>query len=184
MDAASPQAAEPKTGIVIPVHEADALVVARTAAARPQQLPRENNRFAHITLLAPFYPADRIDDAVVHHLTRFFAEVVPFGFDLTEVCEFPGGITYLSPEPATTFRRLTQQLHHEFPDFPPYGGAFDDVVPHLTVPLAGTEDTEDLRRALTGVLPLRAHAVEAALVQVVEGDLNVIVTLPFGTSAA
>ena len=184
-----PTAAEPElvssfSAIVIPVREAETIVRSRMLEVQPGLLPRDRSPVAHITLLAPFHPPEAIDDAVVHHLTRFFAEVPPFGFELTEVCEFPDGTTYLAPEPAAAFRRLMQQLHHEFPEFPPYGGAFDDIVPHLTVPLPQDEDTDALRAQLARSVPIDAHAVEAVLVHVEDENTHLIATLPFGTSAA
>ena len=45
-----------------------------------------------------------------------------------------GGTVYLAPSPAAPFRQLTHELFRRFPEHPPYGGAFDDVVPHLSVP--------------------------------------------------
>lgn len=177
-------AALPMTGIVIPVPEAETLVRSRALQVQPQLLPRDRSLVAHITLLAPFFPDADLDDEVVEELARFFADVTPFGFTLTELCEFPSGITYLAPEPASTFRRLTQGLHREFPEFPPYGGAFDEIVPHLTVPLAPGEDTESLREALASSLPLTAYATEAVLVHVEEDATHLIATLPFGTTAA
>jgi 2'-5' RNA ligase len=173
----------PFSAVVIPVREAEPIVRHRSFQVWPGLLSRDGVA-AHITLLAPFHPPSRIDDAVIRYLAGFFAEVMPFGYELTEVCEFPSGITYLAPEPAAPFRRLTQDLHHAFPEFPPYGGAFDEVVPHLTVPLPPGEDTESLRTSLQRTLPLVAHAVEAVLVHVEEGDTHVIATLPFGISAA
>jgi len=183
-----PEGAEPGapfSAVVIPVREAEPIVRRRAFQVwGPGLMPTDDGVVAHITLLSPFFPPDQIDDGVLHHLSVFFGDVIPFGFALTEVCEFPAGLTYLAPEPATPFRRLTQELHHAFPEFPPYGGAFDDVVPHLTVPLPPGEDTESLRISLRRVLPLAAHAVEATIVQVAEGDTHLIATLPFGMSAA
>ena len=181
---ASPEFDLPFTAVVIPVREADALVRRRAFQVHPQLLPVDGSATAHVTLLAPFYPPSRIDDAVVHHLTRFCADVSPFTFELAEVCQFPQGATYLAPEPAGIFRLLVAELHKEFPEFPPYGGAFDDIVPHLTVPLPDGEDTEALRTALYRTLPLRLHAVEATLVHVEEQNTHVIATLPFGSTAA
>jgi 2'-5' RNA ligase len=172
------------TGIIIAVREAEALVRSRMLRVTPELRPRDDSLVAHVTLLAPFHPETDIDDAVLDQLAGFFAELTPFDFELTEVCEFPGGITYLAPEPASTFRLLTQELHREFPEFPPYGGAFDDIVPHLTVPLAPGESTTDLRAALGPVLPIRGYAVEAVLVHVEDGATHVIATFSFGTSAA
>ena len=37
------------------------------------------------------------------------------------------------PEPAEPFVELTEALVQNFPEYPPYGGAFSTVTPHLTV---------------------------------------------------
>lgn len=176
--------AGPFTAVVVPVREADTIVRQRLLQVHPTLLPRDHSLAARITLLAPFLPPDEVDAGVVAELARCFAAITPFEFRLGEVCEFPGGPTYLAPEPPAPFRRLTQQLHRIFPEFPPYGGAFDEVVPHLTVPLAPGEDTTTLRETLQRTLPLHAHAVGAAVLQVAENDTHVIASLPFGTTAA
>lgn len=172
----------PITGIVIPVAEADRFV--QSASGAPRRLPGWETVPAHITLLAPFLPEDRIDDAVWEVLGAFFADITPFGFELADVCAFPSGLTYLAPEPAATFRRLTSELHRLFPEFPPYGGAFDDIVPHLTVPLVEGEDIGALTAALVPGLPLAAHASSAALYVTDQDGTRVLGSLPFGTSAA
>ncbi|WP_183407269.1 2'-5' RNA ligase family protein [Nocardioides marmorisolisilvae] len=172
----------PITGIVIPVAEADRFV--QSASGGPRRLPGFGTVPAHITLLAPFLPEEELDDATWEALGAFFDDVTPFGFELTDVCEFPGGVTYLSPEPAGTFRRLTQELHKLFPEFPPYGGAFDEIVPHLTVPLAEGENMAALTTALTPGLPLAVHASAAAVFVTDEDGTRVLGTLPFGNSAA
>ena len=48
------------------------------------------------------------------------------------VARFPA-TTYLEPEPAAAFIDLTMRLARRFPQFPPFGGEFDTVIPHLTV---------------------------------------------------
>jgi len=163
----------PITGIVIPVAEADRLV--DSASAGPRRLPGFGAVPAHITLLAPFLPEGQLDDSTWETLGQFFADITPFGFELTDVCEFPS---------AATFRRLTSELHKLFPEFPPYGGAFDDIVPHLTVPLADGEDVTALTAALTPSLPLSVHAAAAAVFVTDDDGTRVLGTLPFGTSAA
>ena len=172
----------PITGIVIPVAEADRLVQAASGA--PRRLPGFQSVPAHITLLAPFLPEDRLDDGTWDVLGRFFADITPFTFELTDVCEFPDGLTYLSPEPAATFRLLTAQLHKLFPEFPPYGGAFDEIVPHLTVPLSEGEDVAALSAALAPGLPLSVRAASASVFVSDEEGTRVLGQLPFGTSAA
>jgi hypothetical protein len=177
-------ASEPYTSVVIPVREAETIVRQRLLQVRPSRLPRDRSVAAHITLFAPFLPPERIDDGVIAELERCFADLTAFGFTLTEVCQFPDGRTYLSPEPAAPFRRLTLELHRLFPESTRFGGSFDDVIPHLTVPLPPDEDADALRAKLKRTLPLTAHAVEAALVHVEEDDTHLIATLPFGMSAA
>jgi hypothetical protein len=179
-----PARADAVTAVVIPVREAETIVRQRLMQVRPSMLPRDRSTAAHITLCAPFLAPDRIDDGVVSELERCFAELTSFGFTLTEVCEFPDGVAYLSPEPAAPFARLTLEMHRLFPEAAPNGVTFDDIVPHLTVPLPTGETVEDLRAHLRNSLPLTAHAAQATLVHVEEEDTHVIATLPFGISAA
>jgi 2'-5' RNA ligase len=174
----------PITGIVIPVVEADRLIGSRTTAGTLRRLPGVGVVPAHITLLAPFLPEEQIDASIWDELARFFADVTPFTFELGEICSFPGGVTYLAPEPSAAFRRMTLELHRVFPEFPPYGGAFDDVVPHLTVALVDGEDADSLATSLAPGLPLSVLASEAALFVTDDDGTRVLGTLAFGTTAA
>ena len=49
-------------------------------------------------------------------------------------------VVYLAPEPDAPFRRLTAALASAFPDYPPYEGAHEEVIPHLTVARDAPED--------------------------------------------
>ncbi len=40
---------------------------------------------------------------------------------------------YLAPEPDAELRRLTEVIADQWPEAPPYGGQFTEIVPHLTV---------------------------------------------------
>lgn len=171
------------TVVQIPVREAETIVRERLLRFRPEALPEDRGVAAHVTLLGPFMEPDQVGDGVLEELTDFFADVTPFGFRLTSVAEFPGGTAYLTPEPHDVFRRLTIGLHRLFPGFPPYGGEFDDVVPHLTVPIPPGEDTASLRTALHRRLPIDAHATEAALVSY-GGTVRTLARFRFGTAAA
>ena len=162
------------TGVILPVQVAAGVVRERRLGAR-----------AHITLLAPFVAPDALDDGVLGELRRFFADVTPFDVRLTEVCAFPDGVVYLAPEPAATLRRLTFELHRLFPEFPPYGGAFDEVVPHLTVPLREDEDADEVRRALAPTLPLAERLSGAELVLgTTEVIHETLASFPFASTAA
>ena len=65
--------------------------------------------------------------------------------------------------------RLTQLVWYEYPECPPFAGAYDDIVPRLTVALDPTEaDREGIARELAPRWPLRTRAREVLLFD--EGD--------------
>ena len=137
---------------------------------------------AHVTVLGPFAPAGEISEGLVSELRAFFGDVTPFAFSLARLARFPAGTVYLSPEPPDPFRNLTHELCRRFPEYPPYGGAFDDVVPHLSV--AHDEELDAVRLKLGPRLPVRVLAREAALVWFEGDEARTLETFPFGTSAA
>ena len=172
------------TVVQVPVREAETIVRSRALATGSPYQPQDGGVLAHITVVGPFMPEADIDDGVVAELERYFADVTTFDFTLEGVSEFPGGPAYLVPEPAGVFRRLTLGLHRLFPEFPPYGGVFEEVVPHISVPLAADENADSLRLAISHRLPIEARAHAATLVRVAEGDTRTLASFPFGTTAA
>ena len=149
------------TGLIVPVREAAGLVEAwsELIPAASRTLP------AHVTALWPFLPLEALDGGVERRLEGLLAGVPAFSFALTRVAELADAAVLL-PEPAAPFRALTRLLWGEWPECPPYGGAFDDVAPHLTVavdpPAAGREAIE---AALAPRLPLPCRAAEVLLVE-------------------
>lgn len=175
------------SALVVPVPELDAVVRSRLARLPPDtRVVDPDVLLGHITLLAPFAPRDELTTGVVGQLAAFFGDVVPFRFSLEDVSRFPGGAYYLPPEPATPFRQLTHELWRRFPEYPPYEGEFDDVVPHLTIPTdpSGEEDVESLQRQLATRLPVTVLAREVWLVWAQRGASSVLETFPFGVTAA
>ena len=169
----------------IPVPEVESVVRPRLARRTPEHVPADPDEIvAHITLLDPFADLDAIDDGLISELRAFFADVLPFAFRLTGISEFPGGPVYLSPEPSAPFRQLTHELFKRFPEFPPAAEDFDDVVPHLSVPIPEGEGVEQLRFELQTRLPITAHAREAALCAWEAGGSRTLETFAFGTRAA
>jgi 2'-5' RNA ligase len=131
---------------VITVPEADPVV--GTLRSRYDDA-NETGIPAHITLLSPF--GDRIDG-----LAELFAGFPPFDFALTEVRRWPA-VLWLAPEPADPFVELTRAISARFPEYPPYEGVHDEVIPHLTVGMRRAVPDEvdaELRRAL----PIAARA--------------------------
>ncbi|MFJ8107100.1 2'-5' RNA ligase family protein [Streptomyces sp. NPDC096132] len=87
---------------------------------------------AHVTVLFPFLDASRIDGGVCAAIGEVLGRHQSFDARFDHCGRFPG-VLYLAPEPDTGFRRLTEAIVGRWPENPPFGGQFDDVVPHLTV---------------------------------------------------
>jgi|SRR5215467_6229425 len=87
---------------------------------------------AHVTLLYPFLDGGLLDDDVLRELAEVFARHRAFEARLARCGRFPG-VLYLAPEPAAPFRALTEAVTARWPEAPPYGGAFAEVIPHLSV---------------------------------------------------
>jgi 2'-5' RNA ligase len=115
---------------------------------------------AHITLLYPFIPPHRIDEATEYELGKLAEGHPSFGFELVRAGRFPG-VLYLDPEPQEPFIELTQAVVEHWPDYPPYGGEFDHVVPHLTI--AQAAEPTAIADDLAGHLPITAEARELHL---------------------
>ena len=126
---------------------------------------------AHITLLYPFVPPEQVDAGVVDELGELFSEVPTFAFTLSRTARFgePGAaeqLLYLEPEPAAPFVSLTESLAARFPGFPPYAGAHDAVVPHLTVAQSPDDGLiSTIEAALAPGLPIETEAREATLME-------------------
>ena len=133
---------------------------------------------AHVTVLFPFLPAERCEDAGVHAALGAIARGTgAFDVVLAGVGRFPG-VLYLRPEPPAPFVALTHAVHARWPDHPPYGGAFPDVVPHLTA-VAGTEP-DGVAAALERGLPVQARAEVLQLMVEDAGGWRPVATLPMG----
>jgi 2'-5' RNA ligase len=162
---------------VVEVPEAEA-----TVAAHRRYLD-ENARLgvpAHVTVLYPFVPAERVDADVLRRLESLFARVEAFDYRFSRTAWFGEDVLWLAPDEPAPFRGLTEKVHAAFPDHPPFEGVFDEVVPHLTV--GHGVPTEALRAAERDVLPRlpvtgRARAV-SLLVQDGHGRWRKAADLP------
>ena len=149
------------TGLIVPVPEAAELVTPWQALipVASRALP------AHVTALWPFLPVEAADAAAERRLGELLAGVPAFSFALTRVAELADAAVLL-PEPATPFRALTRALWDEWPECPPYGGAFDDIAPHVTVAVdPPARERAAIEGALASRLPLPCRATEVLLVE-------------------
>lgn len=149
--------------LLITVPELEGLVRPPIERWAPDYLHHEPNAvYAHITLLAPFVGRDQVGATLLDELGELFGAVEPFDFVLSRLDRFPDdGLVHLLPSPAGPFRRLTKALHARYPEHPPYGGAFGEVVPHLSIDHA--ESTEELADLVAPYVPVTARATAAHL---------------------
>ena len=86
---------------------------------------------AHATLIVPFADSE-IVDAYATGVARALEPFAPFELRFRATARFPETL-YLRPEPGEPLVALADTLAATFPSFPPYGGEFDEIVPHVTV---------------------------------------------------
>jgi 2'-5' RNA ligase len=120
----------------------------------------------HVTLLFPFMPAAALRPPVRRALAGIAADVEPFDVRFAAVGRFPN-VVWLMPEPAARFSALTEAIAARFPDYPPYEGVFDEVIPHLTLVESATASLDEIAAAAQRHLPFTCRV--AAMELLVEG---------------
>lgn len=111
---------------------------------------------AHVTVLFPFMPAEEIDDEVMLRLAGLFRTVPSFEHAFVRTAWFGDDVLWLASDADAIFGSLTNLVADAFPDYPPYEGQFDDVVPHLTIADHGRMDAmRAADRAVQPHLPIR-----------------------------
>jgi 2'-5' RNA ligase len=88
---------------------------------------------AHVTVTYPFRPVQAMSGSDHLRLERLFAQVEPFDLTGEHTAWFGDEVLYVALAGAGAVAELTEAVTAEFPEHPPYGGVFADVVPHLTV---------------------------------------------------
>ncbi|MCW2965197.1 MAG: hypothetical protein JWO17_2449 [Actinomycetia bacterium] len=140
-----------RTALIVPVPEAEPQIGELRLAHDPSAalgVP------AHVTILFPFLDAADLDDAAIADL---MAEFPAFDFVLDRVERFPDGVTWLHPAPSLPFVDLTAAVWQRWPERPPYEGAYDEVIPHMTI----SESPIDVQLEL----PIVARAREVMLIE-------------------
>jgi 2'-5' RNA ligase len=150
-----------ESALILPVPEAESLVgpwreqyddSARTGVP------------AHVTLLYPFLSPEEIGPADLRQLSELFASVPATTLRLVSAQRFSRGVLYLVPEPEAFVRALTNRIWALYPQRPPYRGAFENVIPHLTVAQHDDHAVLDgIEAAVTPALPIVADVREAWL---------------------
>jgi 2'-5' RNA ligase len=166
-----------RTAVVVEVPAADAAVgdlYRQHTSSGAEGMP------PHITLLIPFVDSESLQVDEVEDVLGAFQ---PFDFELTRPCRFGARdvVLWLAPEPSAPFVAMTGALVRAFPAYQPYEGAFDEVVPHLTVAVSretGVLDT--IEPLLEAGLPIRARAGSVTIVHHVDGRWLPLSTFALG----
>ena len=160
---------ERRSGIIVPIRlpaDLEAIRLREVASARA-------GAPAHVTLLFPFVPARELRGEHLEHVARLVGSVPAFDVWLREVRRWdpgggaPEGVIWLDPEPSGPFIELTNALGREFPDFGPYGGLHDKIIPHLTIASDDRRRLRTVQAAARPSLPFRRRVSAAILI--VEG---------------
>jgi 2'-5' RNA ligase len=138
---------------------------------------------AHVTVLFPFLPPARIDDAVLASAGAAVASVPAFTTTFRRVRWFGDTVVWLAPEPDRPFRDLTAAIWRRFPETPPYAGEHPEPTPHLTI--GHDRPRPLLDRAAAGVsarLPVRAAVGAVRLVRGSDapGSWHTVAEFPLG----
>jgi 2'-5' RNA ligase len=160
----------PRTALIVTIPEAEPAVRAlRLAHDRSAALGVP----AHVTILFPFADPADVDEPVLAELLASFRS---FEFELDRVERFEEGPVWLHPEPSEAFASLTEAVWRAFPAYPPYEGAHEDVIPHLTVSETPME--------VDVPLPISAAAREVTWIEeAADGRWSVRRVFPLSTEA-
>ncbi len=116
----------------------------------------------HVTVLYPFLRVRRVRPSLLRALEATFGRMGPFDYELTAVRRFPE-VLYLAPEPAERFDALTDACLDRWPEHPPYGGVYEQNIPHVT--LAEGAEPAGMAERMAQLLPLSARAEEVWLMR-------------------
>lgn len=152
-------AADPVSAIIVRV----ALPAALERIRRLDDHAAADGIPAHVTLLFPFLPVARLEPSIRSDLARIASDVEPFEVRFARVGRFPGAV-YLVPEPAAPFAALTRGIAETFPTHPPYGGAFGDVIPHLTLTESGATRLDDIAAMAEPHLPFARRVADIVVI--------------------
>lgn len=119
----------------------------------------------HVTVLYPFVPPP-VDARTLERLAHALADVAAFEAVFARVEWFGDDVVWLAPEPDRPFRDMTAAVWRAFPEHPPYGGQWDDPIPHLTV---GHTDLAAMRAAAAEIAPELPVTAPVDSVHVLEG---------------
>ena len=173
-----------ETAVLVLVPEAEAAVAEHRAhldMAASWGVP------AHLSVVYPFVPPADVDDDVLAGLAAAVGSVPAFDCVFSRTDWFGDDVLWLAPEPDGPFRALIKAVVAAFPKHLPYGGLYDEPIPHLTVGelrLGSAEELAAAERAVAAHLPIRARVDRAVLLagRPEHGAWHPVAELPLGVT--
>ncbi|KQW52758.1 hypothetical protein ASC77_00070 [Nocardioides sp. Root1257] len=168
------------TVLVVPVPELEPFVLGRTRHYDASFVSADPTFVhAHISALGPFLDDPSSPDRAL--VGEIAAATPAFDFTLERIGELAHGILSLLPDPDDPFRELTRRLVAAFPQCPPYGGAYPEPTPHLTLDQrADGIDEQSVRTALGDAVPARCRADRLVLHRYANHDCRVLAEWKLG----
>jgi lincosamide nucleotidyltransferase A/C/D/E len=139
----------------------------------------------HVTVAFPFLPLESVTAEVVGQLSQLFDETPAVDFELNEIRWFDTNVVYLAPSRDDAFRSIIETLQRMFPDFHPYDGAFDSVVPHVTLSEHGSlADRQAVGQQAPEYLPISARASHVWMMSNERrpGEWSIVKIFPLGST--
>jgi len=149
-----------RTAVIVPIALPPRLAFIRDAGDRmaARGVP------AHVTVLFPFLPVDALTPEVLSALAGLAGTAPPFVARFGPV-ERREDMVWLVPSGQRPFLALTDAVFARWPDHPPYGGAHDELIAHLTLvesPDRGVRDAAWAAATETG--PFEAEVRELTVI--------------------
>lgn len=149
-----------QTGLIVKIPEAEPAVRGWRERLDPSGLTGVP---AHVTVLFPFLEESRVDPALRSALAELLGRHRAFDLRFEKSGRLPD-VLHLVPEPATPLRLLTEAIAGRWPEAPPYGGRFAEIVPHLTIAQGQEEPVlEEIEADLVGRLPFTSRVTSVEL---------------------
>lgn len=149
-----------ETGLILRVPDAEHLVRQWQVPGRPT---RTAGIPAHVTVLYPWLPIQKCTPDERADLSKIAAATEPFDITFTNVGLFRD-VLWLDPQPAEPIRQLIATVSARWPEYPPYGGAYAEPVPHLTITdTADPGEFDRITAEIAPTLPLRVRVEELTL---------------------
>jgi hypothetical protein len=141
---------------------------------------------AHVTILSPFLPPPAITSTTLAILAEAVASVAAFDCQFPATAWFGTDVLWLAPRPHEPFRALIRAVSAAFPGYPPFGGLYSEVIPHLTVgnrPAGGSAELRAAEAEMAPALPIAARIGQVHLMagSTAPGSWRVLAELPLAT---